>query len=56
MNTYEFEDKLGHHVHPVRTGPYKREPVTCPACLDSIHQQRVALCKRYGWTEWPFKN
>lgn len=50
---YEFTDKLGKHVHTWEPGPYKAEPITCPACLDRLDALHIELCQKYGWSEWP---
>lgn len=51
---YEFTDENGKHRHVLYSGPYDhRRPITCPACLDALERQRVELCQKYGWKEWP---
>lgn len=54
MGTYEFDDELGHHIHKQYSGAYDpRMKITCPVCLDRLAQQRLQLCEKYGWKQWP---
>jgi hypothetical protein len=52
---YRFTDEHGDHEHVNYTGPYDfKRPITCKACLDALEAQRVDLCEKYGWKQWPF--